>query len=108
MMSTSLLPPRRGRYAARAVLGAATSLSFVGVQRAVSDKLGRGAGLCFAVLLCSQFHLLYYASRFLPNTFLGVRWEPIEPQKTQGTLVQFLRFLGTRPHCIHERVSRVP
>ena len=69
MMSTSLLPPRRGRYAARAVLGAATSLSFVGVQRAVSDKLGRGAGLCFAVLLCSQFHLLYYASRFLPNTF---------------------------------------
>ena len=28
--------------------------------------------------------------RFLSNTFLGFPWEPIEPQKTQGTLVQFL------------------
>ena len=28
--------------------------------------------------------------RFLPNTFLGFRWEPIETQETQGTLVQFL------------------
>ena len=28
--------------------------------------------------------------RLLSSTFLGFRWEPIEPQETQGTLVQFL------------------
>ena len=27
--------------------------------------------------------------RFLSNTFFGFRWGPIEPQQTQGTLVQF-------------------
>ena len=28
--------------------------------------------------------------RFPSNAVLGFRWDPIEPQKTQGTLVQFL------------------
>ena len=45
------------------------SLSFFRVQQAVAVKFGRRTGFCFGLLLVSQFHLLFYASRLLPNTF---------------------------------------
>lgn len=53
----------------RLVLGLITSFSLLQIQRAVAKKLGAQTGLYFGLLLVSQFHLLFYASRFLPNTF---------------------------------------
>ena len=53
----------------RLVLGLITSFSFLKIQRAVAKKLGSQTGLYFGLLLACQFHLLFYASRFLPNTF---------------------------------------
>lgn len=63
------LPKLANLFVARFVLGAATSLSFVGIQRAVSREFGKGAGICYGILQASQFHLLFYSSRFLPNTY---------------------------------------
>lgn len=35
----------------------------------MTASFGRSAGVWFAVLQASQFHVLFYASRTLPNSF---------------------------------------
>ena len=42
------------------------SLLYLG--QALAVELGQAVGNAFILLLCSQFHLLFYASRPLPNT----------------------------------------
>lgn len=39
------------------------------LQQATSQVVGPLAGTCFALLTATQFHLPFYASRPLPNTF---------------------------------------
>lgn len=43
--------------------------SWVALRRTIEHRLGRPTGIAFVVLLVSQFHLQFYASRPLANTF---------------------------------------
>ncbi|UPQ96782.1 Dol-P-Man:Man(7)GlcNAc(2)-PP-Dol alpha-1,6-mannosyltransferase [Chloropicon primus] len=63
------LPKLANLATARLVLGLFASWTFVRVQQAVAKRFGRGTGACYGVLQASQFHTMFYASRFLPNTF---------------------------------------
>ena len=49
--------------------GAFVASSWVALRRTTEQRLGRPTGIAFAVLLASQFHLPFYASRPLANTF---------------------------------------
>lgn len=63
------MPKIVSQYIVRMALGMMTSFSLTKVQQAVAKKFGWRVGVCFGLLLVSQFHLLFYASRFLPNTY---------------------------------------
>lgn len=53
----------------RLVLGAANALALGAVRRGVDMEFGAEAGRAFAVGSALQFHLPFYATRTLPNTF---------------------------------------
>lgn len=54
---------------ARACLGLLFVWGFVRYTSAVGLKFGRGVGVWTALISVTQFHLLFYATRTLPNTF---------------------------------------
>jgi alpha-1,6-mannosyltransferase len=56
-------------FTARVLLGGAVVLSFGNFARSVEKKLGSQTGDFLRLITASQFHLLFYASRTLPNTF---------------------------------------
>eukprot|EP00850_Spirogloea_muscicola_P018077 SM000162S02355 [mRNA] locus=s162:21959:27343:- [translate_table: standard] len=67
------LPKLFSLYAVRLVQGALLVASFSRLRRQVAKKFGVPAGRAFALVTASQFHLLYYCSRPLPNSFaLGI------------------------------------
>eukprot|EP00850_Spirogloea_muscicola_P021561 SM000253S09050 [mRNA] locus=s253:25113:30452:- [translate_table: standard] len=67
------LPKLYSLYAVRLVQGALAVASFSKLRRQVAKNFGMPAGRAFAVVTASQFHLLYYCSRPLPNSFaLGI------------------------------------
>lgn len=53
----------------RAVLGVLSSMAMALFSRAVHRAYGPIAAIWYVVLQASQFHIWYYASRTLPNTF---------------------------------------
>ena len=53
----------------RGVLGLCNSIALMAFQDAVSQAFGSVAGAWYVVLQVSQFHVMYYASRTLPNMF---------------------------------------
>ncbi|GAM21373.1 hypothetical protein SAMD00019534_045480 [Acytostelium subglobosum LB1] len=57
------------QYVVRAVLGllGIASLSFM--RRSIARQFGRDTAVVFTLVLLSQFHLLFYLSRPLPNIF---------------------------------------
>ncbi|KAF8339810.1 Alg9-like mannosyltransferase family-domain-containing protein [Cantharellus anzutake] len=54
---------------ARVVLGLVNAYGLTLVQRAVSRQFGRKVGSAFLITSLTQFHLLFWMSRTLPNTF---------------------------------------
>ena len=56
-------------HIARAILGLYVVWSFSAFRRAVKNKFGKMTGNFLVALTCTQFHILFYASRTLPNTF---------------------------------------
>ena len=59
--------------AVRTVLGLALTASFARLRRALATRLGHSVGDAFMLLTALQFHLPFYMSRTLANTFaLGV------------------------------------
>ncbi|KAI8918498.1 alpha-1,6-mannosyltransferase subunit [Powellomyces hirtus] len=57
------------QYVVRGVLGTAVAASLAGVRRAVWREFGKGAADWFGVFTVVQFHLMFWASRTLPNMF---------------------------------------
>ncbi|EDQ91474.1 uncharacterized protein MONBRDRAFT_31470 [Monosiga brevicollis MX1] len=57
------------QLAARAILAVLVWCGHVSVSRAVQRRLGRNAALAFNLISAVQFHLPFYMSRTLPNTF---------------------------------------
>lgn len=55
--------------AVRGVLGLLNSAALVAFGRSVQRAFGTSAGVWFALFQASQFHVMYYASRTLPNMF---------------------------------------
>lgn len=45
------------------------SLALIAFGRSVQKSFGIGAGVWYALFQASQFHIIYYASRTLPNMF---------------------------------------
>ncbi|XP_006459540.1 hypothetical protein AGABI2DRAFT_184199 [Agaricus bisporus var. bisporus H97] len=53
----------------RLVLATCNAISLVVIRKAVSNRFGSGTASCFTLLTCSQFHLLFWMGRTLPNMF---------------------------------------
>ncbi|KAK0412798.1 hypothetical protein QR680_006415 [Steinernema hermaphroditum] len=60
----------------RLALGLGVLLSFCNFARCVGEHLGRDTANFLRLIVASQFHFLFYASRPLPNTFalIAVLW----------------------------------
>ena len=56
------------QVAARLALGGLVLASFLVFKRAVRRRFGRGVAVWLSLVTLSQFHLLFYSSRPLPNT----------------------------------------
>ncbi|EEP75775.1 conserved hypothetical protein [Uncinocarpus reesii 1704] len=53
----------------RGILGAFNAVALMFYARAVRRAFGKEAGVWYILLQASQFHVIYYASRTLPNMF---------------------------------------
>ncbi|KAF1912266.1 Alg9-like mannosyltransferase family-domain-containing protein [Ampelomyces quisqualis] len=53
----------------RGVLGLLNAAALIAFGRSVQTAFGKSAGVWFALFQASQFHVVYYASRTLPNMF---------------------------------------
>ena len=60
---------QHAQFVVRAVLGMFNAACLVVFARGVKKAFGEWAGRWFVMLMCSQFHVMYYASRTLPNMF---------------------------------------
>jgi alpha-1,6-mannosyltransferase len=56
----------------RAVLGLLNGVALILFGRSVQRAFGASAGIWYALLQASQFHVIYYASRTLPNMYAFV------------------------------------
>lgn len=56
-------------HVARGILGLFNSFALVSYRSAVTAAYGEGAGMWYLIFQASQFHIIYYASRTLPNMF---------------------------------------
>lgn len=66
---TTGVPHYAGLLIARFALGLVSVASLCEIRRAVSARYSEVAGLAFGAITASQFHVMFYASRTLPNTF---------------------------------------
>ena len=57
------------QVASRLALAALVCASLARFRRVLRDAHGRDVATCFALVTATQFHLPFYASRTLPNTF---------------------------------------
>jgi alpha-1,6-mannosyltransferase len=64
-----LSSPDQVQMLARAILGLANALALLSLRSAVDTAYGKIAGRWFVLLQASQFHVMFYASRTLPNMF---------------------------------------
>ncbi len=79
----------------RAVLGLFNAVALIYFKRCLERAYGRGVARWYALFQMSQFHVIYYASRTLPNSFaFGL------------TTIAFGKFLpspGVTPHGVKRR-----
>jgi alpha-1,6-mannosyltransferase len=57
------------QFAARLALALANVAALGRMRRVLRSAFGKGVGVAFALVVASQFHLTFYVSRTLPNTF---------------------------------------
>ena len=53
----------------RAVLGLLNGAALIRYKNGLEESFGVNVGRWFVLLLATQFHVMYYASRTLPNMF---------------------------------------
>lgn len=68
-LKSFLSSPDQLQLLIRATLGLANAAALWSVRHAVDIAFGKTAGRWFVVMQASQFHVMYYASRTLPNMF---------------------------------------
>ncbi|KAK3116406.1 alpha-1,6- mannosyltransferase [Teratosphaeriaceae sp. CCFEE 6253] len=61
--------PHLAQFLVRATLGVVNAAALYSVKTAVDTAFGKTAGAWYVLLQASQFHVMYYASRTLPNMF---------------------------------------
>ena len=61
--------PPYAQLLVRALLGLVNVAAIYNVKSAVDTAFGKVAGIWYVLLQASQFHIMYYASRTLPNMF---------------------------------------
>jgi alpha-1,6-mannosyltransferase len=71
---SNLFPPNfvgsaYGQTVVRAVLGLFNAIALVIFKDGLESAYGKNTGRWYALLQMSQFHVIYYASRTLPNMF---------------------------------------
>ena len=64
-----LSSPEQLQMLVRAVLGLANATALLSLRSAVDTAYGKIAGRWFVLFQASQFHVMFYASRTLPNMF---------------------------------------
>jgi alpha-1,6-mannosyltransferase len=67
--STFVSSPEQIQTLARAALGLINAAALLSLRAAVETAYGKVAGRWFVLLQAGQFHVIYYASRTLPNMF---------------------------------------
>lgn len=60
------------QISSRITLAAIVMLSLGCVSRSLHKRYGLSFRICFLISIVSQFHYMYYAGRFVPNTFTAV------------------------------------
>lgn len=65
----ALTKGKYGQFIVRAVLGLFNAYALIRFKGQVERAFGRITSRWFVLLLASQFHVLFYASRTLPNMF---------------------------------------
>jgi len=65
----SVIGRQYAQLVARAVLGLFNAYSLLRFKNGLDGAFGRGVGRWFVLLMAGQFHVLFYASRTLPNMF---------------------------------------
>ncbi|KAF2442291.1 glycosyltransferase family 22 protein [Karstenula rhodostoma CBS 690.94] len=61
--------PAQLQFLVRAILGLLNAAALVAFGRSIARVFGKSAGIWYALFQASQFHVIYYASRTLPNMF---------------------------------------
>ena len=56
-------------YPVRLILAGCNAASLCAIRRPLQRRFGRTAGAFFTLLTCSQFHLMFWMGRTLPNMF---------------------------------------
>lgn len=74
-----------GICAVRAILGLFNAFCILSFRNGVAKAFGRTAANWYMVLQASQFHVMYYASRTLPNFYaFGLSTESyLQPYQSQ-------------------------
>ncbi|TVY33942.1 Dol-P-Man:Man(7)GlcNAc(2)-PP-Dol alpha-1,6-mannosyltransferase, partial [Lachnellula subtilissima] len=65
----SVIGRQHAQLIARAVLGLFNTYSLLRFKHGLDGEFGRGVGRWFILLMAGQFHVLFYASRTLPNMY---------------------------------------
>uniref|UniRef100_A0A7S3LW66 Mannosyltransferase n=1 Tax=Palpitomonas bilix TaxID=652834 RepID=A0A7S3LW66_9EUKA len=64
-----LLPKTVNLMVVRVMLGAANLMAAARIRRELARRFEGNSGMFFILITCTQFHINFYSSRTLPNTF---------------------------------------